>query len=90
VTKPLIHWAQSHRTDNHRIIEWLGLEGDSKIIWFQTPAMDRLATHQLNCPRPHTTWDEHEQLQGWGIHSFSGQLVATPHCPFSEKLTPDF
>ena len=35
----------------HGIIEWLGLEGTSKTIQFQPPAMGRASTHQLRLPR---------------------------------------
>ena len=34
-----------------RIIEWLGLEGTSKIIQSQPSAMGRAATQQLRLPR---------------------------------------
>ena len=27
-----------------------------------------------------------EYLQGWGIHSFSGQPVPGPHCPLSKEF----
>ena len=35
----------------NRTIEWLGLEGTSKIIQFQPLAMNRAAPHQLRLPR---------------------------------------
>jgi len=28
-----------------------------------------------------------EQLQGWGIHSFSGQLISAPQRPFIENFS---
>ena len=56
-----------------RIIEWLELKGTSKTILFQPPAMRRVANHyiihQLRPIQPGL-----ECLQGWGIHSSSGQL----------------
>jgi len=31
---------------NHRIMEWFGLEGTLKLLWFQPPAMSRDVSHQ--------------------------------------------
>ena len=60
-----------------RIIEWLGLGGTSRIMKLQS-------THSRQGHQPpHLIPDQaaqgpippgHEHLQGWGIHSLSGQL----------------
>ena len=36
---------------NHRIIEWPGLKRTTVTIWFQPPAMCRVAKHQTRLPR---------------------------------------
>jgi len=36
---------------DHRIIEWPGLKMTTVIIWFQPPAMCRVANHQFRLPR---------------------------------------
>ncbi|PKU41813.1 hypothetical protein llap_7886 [Limosa lapponica baueri] len=58
--------------EDHRIIEWFGLEGTLKIIKFQDPCreqghlpLDQVAQSPIQSGL--------EQLQGWGIHNFSGQ-----------------
>jgi len=63
----------------HRIIEWLGLEGIPRIIKFQPPH------HRQGHQPAHFIPDQAAQspiqpglahLQGWGIHSPSGQPVS--------------
>ena len=63
---------------NDRIlVEWLGMEGTSRIIKLQPPC------YRQGCQPPHFILDQAaqgpiqpglEHLQGWGIHSLSGQL----------------
>jgi len=36
---------------NCRMIEWPGLKSTTMIIWFQPPAMCRVANHQTRLPR---------------------------------------
>ncbi|KAK4827689.1 hypothetical protein QYF61_020823 [Mycteria americana] len=79
---------------NHRIIEWFGLEGTLKIIFFQPTChgpghlpLDQVAQSPI---QPGL-----ECFQRWGIHSFSGQpvpsLAITPHpittCPCTKSLS---
>jgi len=66
----------------NNIIEWLELEGSIKPTYFQLPAMDRVATHLIRLPRASSN------LQGWGNHGFSGQLVSVPHHLMSKELFP--
>jgi len=40
---------------NHRITEWLRLEGNLKPAQSRPPAMERAAPHQLRLPRAHPT-----------------------------------
>jgi len=77
---------------SQRIIEWLGLEGTSRIIKLQPPC------HRQGCQPPHLILDQaaqgsiqpgFEHLQGWGIHSLSGQPVPAPHHSLCKKLPPD-
>ena len=69
---PLITVSQ-----NHRITEWLGLEGTSRIMKLQPPR------HRQGHQPPHLILEQTaqgpiqpglEHLQGQGIHSLSGQL----------------
>ena len=71
----------------HRIIEWFGLEGTLKIIWFQPPChgqghlpLDQVAQSPIQPGLEH--------CQGWGSHNFPGQPVPMPHHPHSEELLP--
>jgi len=63
----------------HRIIEWLGLEGTSRIMKIQHPC------HRQGHQPPHLIPDQAAQgpiqpglecLQGWGIHNLLGQPVS--------------
>ena len=81
-----------HLQSYHRIIEWLGLEGTSSIIKLQPPH------HRQSCQTPHLILDQAaqgplqpglERLQGWGIHSLSGQPVPAPYYSHSKELPPD-
>jgi len=37
--------------ENHRKKDWLRMEGILKIIWFQPPAIGRVANHQIRRPK---------------------------------------
>lgn len=80
----------SNFTD-YQIIEWLGLEGPSRIIRFQPPATDRAANSRSStrsgCRGPHQP--SFENPQGRGIHKISGQLVPATYHPLSEKPPSD-
>ena len=47
---PVVCWT------NHRVTEWLRLEGTLKIIHSQPHALGRAATLQIRLPRAHLTW----------------------------------
>jgi len=72
------------KTNNHRIVEWFGLEGTLEIIYFQPPGhgQGHLPPDQV-AQSPIQPGLEH--FQGGGIHSFSGQPVPVPHHPHSEE-----
>ena len=57
------------------------MEDALKLIQFQLPAMGMAATLDQDAQGPIQPSLEH--LQGWGIHSFSGQIVPVPHHPLS-------
>ena len=76
----------------HRITEWPGLEGTSVIMKFQPPC------HRQDHQPPHLILDQAAQgpiqsglkhLQGWGIHSLSGQPVPAPHHSHNKEHPPD-
>ena len=51
-----LYWEAMHRksaigSQNHGIIQWLGLEGILKMIQFQTYCRGLISTHQLRLPR---------------------------------------
>ena len=73
------------RIGNHRVIEWLGLEGTSRIMRLQ-PSYHQpphLILYQL-AQGPIQPVLEH--LQGRGIHSLSGQPVPEPHHSLGKEL----
>jgi len=45
------HKFRSNQAKDHRITEWLGLEGALKPTQFQPPAVGRAAPQQLRLPR---------------------------------------
>ena len=72
---------------NHRIIEWFGLEGTLKIIWFQPPC------HQQGHLPPDQVAQSSvqpglEPCQGGGSHSCSGQPGPGFHHPHREEFLP--
>ena len=76
-------------SQNHRITEWPRLEGTSRIMNLKSPCHRQ--GHQL----PHLILDQAaqgpiqpalEHLQGWGIHSLSGQPVPAPHHSCSKEF----
>jgi len=69
-------------------MEWLGLEGTLKIIWFQPPChgQGHLPPDQV-AQSPIQPGLEH--CQGGDSHSFSGQPVPVPHHPCSEEFIPN-
>ena len=75
----------------HRIIEWLGLKGTSRIIKLYLPSHHRRQGRQP----PYLIRDQAaqcltqpglEHLQGRGIHNLSGQPVPAPHHSHSKEL----
>ena len=78
-------------SQNHRIIEWFRLEGTPRVK-FQFPShrqghqppelvLDQVAQGLV---QPHL-----EHLQGWHIHSLSGQPVPVPHHSLCKELSSD-
>jgi len=72
-------------SQNHRIVEWFGLEGTLKIIWFQ-PLCHGQGHLQLDQAAQSPLQPGLEHFQGGGSHSFSGQPVPVPHHPHSEEF----
>ena len=72
----------------HRTVEWIGLEGTLKIIYFQLPAMGQGHQPPVQAAQGPIQPDL-EYLWGGGIHSFSGQSVSVPHCPLGNNFFPD-
>jgi len=69
-------------------IEWFGLEGTLKIIWFQPPChghrhlpLDQVAQSPIQPGLEHS--------QGGSSHRFSGQPVTVPHHPHSKEFLPN-
>ena len=67
--------------ENHGLTEWFGLEGTFKDPPVQPPCqgqghlpLDQVAQSPVQADLEH--------LQGWGIHSFSGQPMPVPPSPF--------
>ena len=76
-----------HQAD-HRILEWFGLEGTLKTIWFQPPCHEQghlpPAQGAQSSIQPGL-----EHCQGGGSHSFSGQPGPGPHYPHGEEFLPN-
>ena len=66
------------------IIEWLGLERTSKIIWFQPSAVGWLPPTSSGCPGPHPTWPW--APPGMGHPQPLWAAVPVPHHYPSEKF----
>ena len=72
---------------HHRIIDWLGLEGISRIIRFHLQRAGlptARSSIRSRCWGPIQPGLKH--LQGWVIHNLFGQPVPEPHRSVSEKL----
>ena len=81
---------------NHRIIEWFGLEGTSRIMKLQ-PSCCRQGRQPsyliLDQAAQCSIQPGLEHLQGWGIHNLSGQpvpneLVSLDHTTEQEETAP--
>ena len=70
-----------------RIIEWQGLEGTLKPIWFQPPCHEQghLPPDQV---AQSSIQPGLEHCKGGGSHSFSGQPVPVFHNPHGEEFLP--
>jgi len=79
--------------NENKVIEWLGLEGTSRIFKLQPPC------HRQSCQSPHLILDQAaqgpiqpglEHLQGWTGHPQPlWAAVPTPHHSHSKELPPD-
>ena len=72
-------------SQNHRIIEWLGLKETFKIIQFQPPVIGKdtsLQTKLLKAPSSLC-------LKGGGIHNLTGKPAPVSHPPHSKEFLPD-
>ena len=78
-------YSSGHTSQNHRIIEWLGLEGTPTIIKFQLPLsqagpLPSRSGTRTGCPEPHPTWSwtlpgtEHPQTL-WAACSSTSPLL---------------
>ena len=84
----LLALTQPCWSESYRIIEWFGLEGTLKIIWFQPPCHEQEhlppAQGAQSSIQPGL-----ETCQGGGSHSFSGQ-PGPGHChPRREEFLPN-
>jgi len=74
-------------SQNHSIIEWLGLEGTSRIIKLQPPC------HKRGHQPPYPILDKAAQgpIQPGLVHfhNLSGQPVSAPHHSLGKELPPD-
>ena len=75
-------------TPKLRIIEWFGLEGILKIIWFQ-PLFHEQVYLPLDQGAQSSIQSGLEHCQGGDIHSFSGQPVPMFHHPHDEEFLPN-
>jgi len=84
-------WPQisvSCKSLNHRIIEWFGLEGTLKIIWFHPPCheQEHLPPDQV---AQSSIQPGLEYCQERGSHSFSGQPEPVFHHLHGEEVLPN-
>ena len=68
------YYSCSHFIVDYRITEWLGLEETLKPIQSQPPAVSVAVTRSV---AQGPIQPGLECLQGWGTHSFSGQIIET-------------
>ena len=89
---PKVRVTQAAVKPQPGITEWPRLEGTSRIMNHQPPL------HRQSHQPPHLILDQAaqgpiqpglEHLQGWGIHSLSGQPVPAPHYSHSKEPPPD-
>ena len=71
---------------NHKITEWLGLEGPSKPT--QPHPMLGAGLPLTSSAAKGTIHPGLECLQGWSTHSFSKESMPVPHYPLSKKFLP--
>ena len=65
--------------ESHRITEWPGLEGTSRIMINPPAGQGHQPPHLLDEVVQGLIPPGLEHLQGWGIHNLSGQPVPAPH-----------
>ena len=82
-----MHPQEFTLSQNHRVIERIGLEGTLKITQFQIPChgqgylpLDQVAQSPIQ--------PDLEHFQGWSIHNFSGQPLPLSRHPHHEKFLP--
>ena len=87
---PLRH-CETWSLQNHRITEWPGLEGTSRIMNLQSPChrQGHQPPHLLDQVAQGPIQPGLEHLQGWGIHNLSGQPIPAPHHSPGKELSPN-
>ena len=75
-------------TQNHRTMEWFGLEGILKPIQF-LPLCNGQGCHPPHQAAQGPIQPGLQHLWGWGIHSFSGQPVPVLHYIDNEEFPPN-
>ena len=79
-----------HPETNHRITEWPGLEGTSRIMNLQPPARQgHQSPHLLDQVAQGPIQPGLEHLQGQGIYSLSRQPIPAPHHSPGKELPPN-
>jgi len=79
--------VMKRKVEDGYMVEWFGLEGTLKIIWFQRPCHGR--GHLPPAQGAQSPIQPGLELcQGGGSHSSSGQPGPEPHHPQSEEFLP--
>jgi len=72
-------WSHDGLESNHRIVEWSGLEGTFKIIWFQPPCHEQ-GCLPLSQVAQSSIQPGLEHFQGWGSHNKARLVCRKMRC----------